>query len=73
MLSLIFAVGYRNREFKMRGRFARSKFLLHASLAAALLKFTTIKPIDVENNELFNSLTSLYPTESRLYLLYKCS
>jgi len=57
----------------MRGRFARSKFLLHASLTAALLKFTTIKPIAVDTNELFNSLTSPYPTESRLYLLYKCS
>ena len=68
MLSVRFAVGDRNREFKMRRRFARSKFLLHASLAAALLKFTTIKPIAVQTNELYNSLTSLYPIESRLYL-----
>jgi len=72
MFSVRFAVGYKNSEFKMRGRFARSKFLLHASLAAALLKYTTIKPIRLET-ELFNSLTSLYPIESRLYLLYKCS
>jgi hypothetical protein len=55
MFSVRFAVGYKNREFKIRGRFARSKFLLHASLAAALLKFITIKPIPVET-ELFNSL-----------------